>query len=208
MEEKYLLIDLQYLPPISYFSKLIRYQQITFDLYEHFVKSTFRNRCLIAGPNGRLMLSIPLERGKHQHRPIRDIKISYDTGWLKNHWYSIQSSYRSSPYFEFYEDELEPVFNKKYEYLHERNIACFTWICEVLEVDLQWGFTQKYESGNTEMDDQRSKRKPVSGHLENRDTGLPRYKQVFEDRNGFLADMSIMDLIFNEGPNSAVLIKQ
>lgn len=200
-----LLIEMQYLAPIEYYSNILSHQKILIEQFEHFEKSTYRNRCYIAGPNGALRLSIPLEKGKNQHTVIKDVRISYDFAWQKIHWQSLCSVYRTSPYFEFYEDKLSPFYENNFIFLFDFNEQLMMVILQLLDLHPQFSKSTHYEkSYEGSIKDCRSKILP---NKINDFYYPPKYQQVFESNNGFLPNMSIVDLLFCEGPEGVNLLK-
>ncbi len=206
---KPVLIEPMYLPPVAVFALWYRYGSLVWEQHAHYVKGSYRNRCHLAGPNGLLRLSIPLHKGKNQHTPMRKVRISYDHPWQKEHWQSLCSAYRRSPYFEYFEPELKPFYEKTWETLLEFNLALLQWITAALQWDYALALSETFESRPPDMDDYRDRITPrhqpgeiIPGYRS------PRYRQVFEDRTGFLPGLSIADLLFNEGPGAASLIRQ
>lgn len=141
-----ILLELQYLPPIQYFTKFVSHHCIFIEQHEHYIKGTYRNRCHIAGVNGLQRMSIPLKKGKNQQQSIRDVQISYDKSWQSHHWHSIKSAYGNSPYFEYYADKLQPFFKKKYELLVDWNLDLLMVVKSCLSIDCEIKFTEEYVS--------------------------------------------------------------
>lgn len=196
-----ILLTTAYLAPIQYYSKLANYHQIRIETHENFIKQSFRNRCNIYGANGELSLSIPIKKDKPKTK-IKDIRIDYDTNWRKLHWKSIESAYRSSPFFEFYEDDLKPFYEKKYKYLLEFNNEIQEIILEHLELEPNIVFTDHYiTQTENNTDDFREKIHPKKD-IEDVQFKITKYTQVFQDKHGFISNLSIVDLLFNEGPNA------
>lgn len=163
-------------------------------MHEHFVKQSIRNRCEIYGANGKLRLTIPKKRKGSSKTIIKEIKISYKEDWQKLHWNAIESAYKSSPFFEYYQDELEPFFKKKESNLVDFNNKLQEVILELLQEDKCPDFTTSYHH-KTEFSD-----------LRNHDFILDnssKYNQVFMEKYGFIPNLSILDLLFNLGPESS-----
>ena len=194
------IFPLFYLPPVSYFSALnsVNYE-FTLEKEEHFPKQTNRNRTRIYSPNGPLDLFLPVIKGSKYHTKMKDVKISYDFKWQRLHWLSLESCYRNSPYFEYYEDELVPFYQKKYGFLFDYNLNLLQWIFKQLKKAPELQFTTEYIKNIPPEMDYRSKL-----HFKSPDLLFPikQYSQVFEDRAGFLPNMSIVDLLFNQGPQA------
>ncbi|MDR2122026.1 MAG: WbqC family protein [Flavobacteriaceae bacterium] len=188
-----------YFAPVSYFALWLKSEDVHLEQWENFPKQTYRNRCVIQGANGKLPLIIPIEHSGA--RIMKDIKISYASDWQKLHWKSIRSAYQSSPYFEHYENTLIPVFEKKETFLFDMNLKTLDWVNTILKFDFSYQLTDKYIK-DTEGTDAREmfNAKKESPHL------YPEYIQVFSDRFDFMNDLSILDLICNLGPKSAIYI--
>lgn len=191
------IFPLFYLPPINYFSALEAQQFIfTVEKQEHFPKQTHRNRATIASPNGSLDLIIPVIKGSKLHTHFKDVKISYEAKWQRLHWLSLQTCYRSSAYFEFYEDGLAPFYEKQFNFLFDYNLALLEWIIKQLKVSPSIAFTNEYETNYVDTLDLRNaftKKNILVAET------TP-YFQVFSDRNPFIANLSILDLLFSKGP--------
>jgi len=193
------ILSSAYLAPIQYYSKLAQYPACIIEHYEHFTKQTYRSRCDIYSPNGLKTLSVPLVKRDHR-QTVKDLKISYDYDWQKLHWRTLESSYRRSPFFEYFEDDLFPFFHdKKYDYLIDLNEAMQQEILLLLKLKTNYSFTSEYHKTYTDADDYRNiilPKKPVDS---DKTFQSLRYSQVFETRHGFIPNLSIVDLLFNQG---------
>ena len=200
-----LLIESQYFPNLTYYKTLINLDILLIERYEHYQKLSFRNRCYIAGPNGRILLSVPLARGKNQRTVMKDVRISNEEKWQGQHWKTLVSAYRRSPWFEYHEESLGKLYEQPAEFLLDWNMACFEWANNVIGLSHPVAFTDAYnkdpEAGITDLRDTMSPSEAVSA-----DNG-PVYTQVFQERVGFLPNLSILDLIFCEGRRSLELLK-
>jgi hypothetical protein len=199
MIEKGAVLPMFYLPPVEYFVKLNNYKHdILIEREEHFPKQTYRNRANISSPDGVLALVIPVVKGSKMHTKIKDVKISYDFNWQRLHWQSLQACYRRSAYFEYYEDELAPFYEKEFPFLFDYNEQLFHFILKSVKLKPRLGYTENYEPEYPLCNDFRHSISPK------RETDFEQksYIQVFEDRNGFQKNLSIADLLFNQGPHS------
>jgi len=195
------LFPLFYLPPVAYFSKLKEHNfNITIEKHEHFIKQTYRNRVKIASPDGILDLTIPVVKGSKVHTPVKDVKISYDFKWQRLHWLSMQTCYRSSAYFEYYEDGLAYFYEKKFDFLFDYNLELLHWLFKQLKINAQINFSDEYFKELTEGVDLRNS----FAKNENNLVETKNYFQVFSDRNEFIPNLSIVDLLFNQGPQSKI----
>lgn len=194
------IFPLFYLPPVNYFTALnANNYEFLLEKEEHFPKQTNRNRTKIYSPNGPLDLFLPVIKGSKYHTKMKDVKISYDFKWQRLHWLSLESCYRNSAYFEFYEDELAPFYQKKFDYLFDYNLEMLQWIFKQLKKTPELNFTTEYSTEFTPENDYRSKNR--FKELES-GAAIKPYYQVFEDRNGFIPNLSIVDLLFNQGPQA------
>jgi WbqC-like protein family len=194
-----ILTSIAYLPPISWCSLVFKAEKVTIEACEHYQKGTYRNRCHLIGPNGLQKLSIPLLQGKHQQTPIREVKIAYAEAWQKNHWRSICAAYGRAPYFEHYAPFLMPFYQKKYEFLFDFNYEL------LLLIGKKMGYNGVFEFSETWQE------KSVLTPIDYRNTVSfeaaklgnwfepKQYSQVFEEKHGFIADLSILDLLFCSG---------
>ena len=201
------ILSTAYLPPVQYFTKLIKYDDILIEAHENFIKQTYRNRCNIYGANGLLALSIPVKKINTKTK-IKDIVIDYDTNWPKMHWKSIESAYRSSAFFEFYADYLAPFYHKKYQFLIDFNHDIIKMLAEQLEIDINFSYSEKYGfPEKIPFDDFRDIIHPKKKRSDP-DFKEKEYFQVFSDKQGFISNLSIIDLLFNTGPEALQYLKK
>ena len=186
-----ILLSTAYLAPIHYYSKLFASDEVMIEQMDHYVKQTYRNRCVIAAPDGPLALTIPTVKPDTEKAPVRDIRISDHGNWRHLHWRALQSAYGRTPFFEFYEDDFRPFFQPGWEYLADFNRQLLHTVCGLI------GFRPRL------ADTTAFRRVP--------DWPLPQgperpYYQVFAPRHGFLPGLSIVDLLFNMGPESILYL--
>jgi hypothetical protein len=188
------LLATAYFGPISYYAILLQHPDCSIELHENFVKQSIRSRCDIYGANGKLQLTIPKQRNGSDKTIIKEIQISYKQSWQKEHWKAIVSSYNSSPYFEYYKDEFLPFFEKEEILLFNFNNKLQAAMLKVLHEKKDVKNTTEYlHEGN--FSDLRNHKWNL-GKQE-------KYDQVFMEKHGFIANLSILDLLFNLGPESA-----
>ena len=200
-----IIFDLQYFPPITFFVTLYEETNVYLDIYEIYRKMSFRNRCLIAGSQKIMSLSVPLKDGRNQQLPMNEVLISDSEKWQSRHFKSIQSSYNRSPFFEHYQEELALLFHNPVDHLADWNIKCLNWVKKKTGWPAEVHFTKTAIPFQAEGTDDR------------RDLVLPKnynswkpvkYRQVFEERTGFIPNLSILDLLFNTGPQSGELLRE
>ncbi|ETN97066.1 WbqC family protein [Zhouia amylolytica] len=193
------LLHPTYFPSISHFVTIAN-KEIIFEVEDNYQKQTYRNRTFIYSPNGKQLLSIPIKHAKGTgRRKYKDVQIDNGFSWKKQHWKSIETAYRTSPYFEFYEDEIAPIFQKKHRFLMDLNFETIELISECLqfEIEIQKTDTFQINPENNIIDFRslvESKKEPIFN--------FDNYIQVFGDKHGFIENLSIIDLLFNEGPNA------
>lgn len=201
-----ILLEIQYLPPVQYFTLLAMYPAVCLEQNEHYVKGSYRNRCHIAAVNGVQRLSIPLRKGKNRQQPIRDVGIAYDEPWRAQHWQAIRTAYGNSPFFEYYEDALRPFYTgKKYDFLWDWNYDLLMLMVKSFRLQTEIRLSEKYETAPVGIVDARNM---ISPKNEGVDFHPVYYPQVFEDRHGFLANLSGLDLLFCTGPEAARILRE
>ena len=190
-----------YFGPISCWKQIIN-SNILWDVHQNYIKQTYRNRTFIHSANGLQILTVPVKHSKNKFSML-EAKIDNSIAWQKNHWRSIESAYSSSPFFEFYKDSLEKIYIKEYIYLTKFNFDIIKLILEWTDIEMKSELSKDYKIGYENSLDLRK-------NMENKKYSCSenlKYRQVFSDKNGFLNDLSIIDLIFNEGPNSISYLK-
>lgn len=192
-----------YFPPISYMKQVISADQLWWECCEYYERQTYRNRCYIASANGAMSLNIPVERVSGEKIRTKDIRISDHDNWRHNHWQSIVSAYNMSPFFEFYEDDIAPFFHKKWDFLLDFNLEILAKMLELLQIEKEIKLTDKYDVILPQnVVDLRREFHPKVIRGENHHS----YYQVFDTKNGFLPDLSVMDLLFNMGNESILYL--
>jgi hypothetical protein len=196
--------------PVQYFVHLTR-GPVIIEKYANYSRQTYRNRYIIAAANKPLSLSIPVEKGNATKIPDKDVRIAYHTPWQKNHLRSIISAYNASPFLEFYIDDLMPFFEKKYTFLMDFNLKATELICNLLELNTQISFSETYiqEPPKDEILDMRDRIHPKRPFKTEDPVFQPlSYNQVFDERHGFVANLSVLDLLFNKGPEARMILEK
>lgn len=198
-----------YLAPVQYFSKLYGAPRIVEERCDHYVKQTYRNRCIIAGPNGPQALTIPVERNGAEKTATRDVRISDHGNWRHLHWNALVSNYKNSPFFEYYADDFRPFYEKRYEFLVDFNEALRHTVCELLNLRPDVSTSQEYvDAAAAGLDDFRESIHPKADHTADTSFCAHPYYQVFAARTGFLPNLSIADLLFNMGPEARIVLRK
>lgn len=198
-----ILIHPSYFPSISHFVAIAQAGRVTFEVDDNYQKQTYRNRMFIYSPNGLQLLNIPIKHSKDTHQKTRDVKLETAFDWQKQHFKSLEAAYRSSPFFEYFEDAFVPIFEKKHTYLLDLNYQSMELVSKCLRLDFVFDETAEYFHEVTDKTDLR--------HLINgkKDTAqLEPYTQVFGDKHGYLNNLSILDLLFNEGRHALDYLKR
>ena len=191
--------DLQYFTSINSMIDIANASSVLFDRKSLFKKSSFRNRMMLAGPKGQVLLSIPIIGGRNIKVPYGEVRIDYKTDWQKNHYRTIETLYGKSPWFDQYQPELKILFESRFDYLFEWNLTCFKWVIQKLNIKLTILDLPLPSIGLEKIVVKEDSYSPSNfSNIENK--LLIKYPQVFEDRIGFLANLSTLDLLFNEGP--------
>jgi len=198
-----MLIELQCFPPIHFFVEALIQKEVVLEAHENYRKGSYRNRYHIAGPNGLQRLSIPLSGGKHQQQPIQEVSISYEENWQNQHWRSISAAYGRAPFFIHYEDEIKAVLFNKSESLWTFNKTVLDCCTELLDLELDYRLSKEFlKIPSIEQNDRRNHFLPKNDEKQSKSTDSVHYPQVFQEKNGFLPNLSILDLIFCQGPQA------
>jgi hypothetical protein len=189
-----ILIHPGYFPSISHFVAIAQSDLVTFEMDDNFQKQTNRNRMYIYSPNGIQLLNIPVKHSKEAHQKTKDVKLETAFDWQKQHFKSLEAAYRTSPFFEYFEDDIAPVFHKKHTFLMDLNFETMSVVSKCLGLAFDYNETTVYFR---EVLDKTDFRTLINGK---KDTSVfESYTQVFEEKHGFLNNLSILDLLFNEG---------
>ena len=200
------LLSTTYFGPVQWYQKLHRAEYVQVEQWESFQKQTYRNRCLIATTQGFQALTVPTERGGSPL--IKDTRISDHGNWRHLHWNALQSAYGESPFFEYYQDDIRPFFEQRWDYLLDFNEAIRTKICELIDIQPKVTLTKEFTVYSLQFTDDysatidfRSAIRPKNP-LPDPDFEPKPYYQVYQQKHGFLPNLSILDLLFNMGPES------
>ena len=208
MDQAIPLSVLTYFPTISLLAGWAGRKVVYLEAQEHYQKGSYRNRCHLAGPNGLLRLSVPLEKGKHQQTPIREVRIAYRQDWHRPHWQSIQTAYGNAPFWEYYAPELEAILADPPELLWDLNLSLLQAILRALQWNPQLELTETYllpsRSSLIPLTDHR----PLAQVKSDPACDFPSYPQVFTEKHGFLPNLSILDLLFCQGPAASIYLAQ
>jgi hypothetical protein len=198
------IVQPSYFSPIAQYAAIIRSEEIVFEIADNFQKQTYRNRCYICSPNGKQLLNIPIKRFPNGKQKTKDVLIDYDTdNWQKNHLKSFQATYRSSPFFEFYEDELLAIFGKKHKFLLDLNLDTHFFVMDALQEEKKYSMTKSFQL-TTKEDDFRC----LANAKLKFDLKLPTYTQMFDEKHGFIENLSILDLLFMMGPSAEIYLQK
>ena len=197
------LLSTTYFGPIQWYQKLYRAEHVEIEQWESFQKQTYRNRCLIATANGVQALTVPVEHGDSPL--IKDIRLSDHGNWRHLHWNALQSAYGESPFFEYYQDDIRPFFERHWTFLLDFNEEIRQKMCELIDIQPNVSYTEGFIPEESPLTSYRTAISPK--HPQDDPDFLPkRYYQVYEQKHGFLPNLSILDLLFNMGPESIFLL--
>lgn len=196
------LIYPTYLPNIATYMVMVQKNEVIFEVHDSYQKQTYRNRCYIYGANGKLSLNIPVHYSQNNRQNTKAIKIDNSSKWQSTHWKSIESAYKTSPFFEYYEDDLVKLFSSTKTYLLDFNFECIAAINSCLGYDMSESKSKQFTKTNSETD----YRFLVNARQETK-VKTPNYIQVFQDKHGFINNLSVLDLLCNEGPNALNFLK-
>jgi hypothetical protein len=185
-----------YFSPIAQYVAITKTENLFFEVEDNYQKQTYRTRCYIYSANGKQLLNIPIQH--NQSKKTKDIKIDVSFRWQKQHIKALQIAYRSSPYFEFYEEDVLAVFDKMTPFLLDLNMKCQEVMFDLLQLEIPYTPTKEYIKEYTDISDMRSLANTKSKQQYNFD----QYIQVFSEKLGFIENLSILDLLFMEGPNA------
>lgn len=207
MNQKNLLLSSAYFPPVHYMALISGAEKTFIEKEENYLKQTYRNRCIILSANGPIILSVPVRLGSFHKIPLKEIKIDYSRRWQKLHLRGITASYGSSPFFEFYYHQIESVINNSYEWLIDLNMNSLMVMSDILKSTACISYTSIFHPVSKEQNDFRyliSPKKAIQKNIFN----FSEYYQVFSDRTGFVPGLSILDLLFNVGPDAPAYLDE
>lgn len=199
-----ILLHPSYFPSIAQCVAMVQAKSVSFEVCDNYQKQTYRNRMNIYGSQGKLALTAPVIYSQRNRQRYKEIIICNDENWQEQHWKSIQSSYSSSPFFEFYEHDLIPLFKEETTQLMAFNFKCLKAILECLQLELTYDKTTEFELHPNSKKDYRY----LINHRKETPQRFHPYVQVFDDKHGFIPNLSVLDLIFNEGPNAQLYLEK
>lgn len=205
-----ILLSSAYLAPVQYYTKLLRHSAGTayIEGWDSYIKQTYRNRCVIADANGPLALTIPTEKTAEGKCLMRDIRISDHGNWRHQHWNALEAAYRHTPFFQYYEDDFRPFYEKKIPFLYDFNLQLTELVCSLIGLKTTLEPTGGYVHIPDGMADFRTLITPKARWEEDTAFHPAAYYQVFKEKHGFIPNLSIVDLLFNMGPESILTLHE
>ncbi|WP_299522030.1 WbqC family protein [Winogradskyella sp.] len=201
---QHILLYPAYFPNIAHFVAMVNAEMVYFEVCDNYQKQSYRNRAEIYGSNGKIALTVPVSYTQKNRQLYKDVKIANEDNWQLQHLKSLQSAYSTSPFFEYYVDDLMPLFEKSFTYILDFNLKCFEILIDSLQINLATSNTSVFEKEPNDKIDYRllvNRNHKLKSHLDD-------YTQVFKEKHGFIPNLSILDLLFNEGPNTELYLKR
>lgn len=207
MMEKTLLLAAAYLGSVDFYARLYGCNKVCIEQWDHYVKQTYRNRCRILAAGGVVQtLTVPVVKPEYEKMPYKDIRISDHGNWRHLHWQALVSAYRNSPYFEYYEEDFLPFYTRKYEFLLDFNLSLQEMICKLIGIETDVELTSHYID-TAEAKFYRDYREIADPGRKDCTINVGPYYQVFPTSEGFQPNLSIVDLLFNMGPESLIVLR-
>ena len=196
------LIHPTYFPSISHFAAMLQADSVVFEADDNFQKQTNRNRMYIYSANGIQMLNIPIKHNKNIRQKYKDVQLETAFNWQKQHFKSLEAAYRTSPYFEFFEDDIRPIFEKQHTFLMDLNLEIHDILTDCLGIEIPYSKTEEYFKEPAQIDFRH-----LADGKKDPNVFEP-YTQVFDDKHGFINNLSVLDLLFNEGRHAVDYLKR
>lgn len=203
-----MLLSSAYLPPIWYFAKLFACdgKEVQVECWDHYVKQTYRNRCHILAADGMMPLTVPVDKGEAAKCWMKDVRISDHGNWRRQHWNALETAYAGTPFFLYYEDDFRPFYEQRFDFLYDFNLQLTELCCNLIDIHPRLIPTEEYRPEG-EGDDFRDMIHPKHDFAVDACFTPAPYWQVFGDRFGFTPNLSVVDLLFNMGPESIFVLK-
>ena len=197
------LIYPTYFPNIAHFVAMVHSNKVYLEVCDNYQKQSYRNRTKILGANGKLALTVPVAYSQKNRQLYKDVKIANENDWQLKHLKSLQSAYRMSPFFEFYIDDLMPLFKNQFDFILDFNLQCFEILLDCMQIELIAEKTKIFEKepkGKTDLRAMALRNFKIKS--------FNNYTQVFSEKHGFISNLSILDLLFNQGPNTELYLRK
>lgn len=204
-----MLLSSAYLPPVWYFAKLFACdgKEVQVECWDHYVKQTYRNRCHIMAADGMMSLTVPVDKGAEAKCCVKDVRISDHGNWRHQHWNALETAYAGTPFFLYYEDDFRPFYERRFEFLYDFNLQLTELCCDLIDIHPRLLSTAEYSMGERD-DDFRDVIHPKHDIAVDASFTPAPYWQVFGDRFGFTPNLSVVDLLFNMGPESILVLQK
>lgn len=204
---KEVLLQSMYWGPVHYYTKVYNASALIIEQHDHYAKQTYRNRCDIVSANGKMSLTVPVEKRKNPKTPVKDIRLFSEYSWQRVHIKSLETAYNSTPFFEYYFDDVLPVLTKKWDFLIDLNAATLEALFFMLDKRIPFSLSKSYEVEPESLDLRNTILPKNDAYKNDADFSPKPYYQVFSDKYGFLENLSILDLLFNMGPETIDVLR-
>lgn len=201
------ILPTAYNPSIFYFVLLNSYKNVLIEIYDHYTKQTYRNRCIILSPNGKIVLSVAVKKGNEHKIKLNEVEPDYTQGWVHNHLKAIETTYYPTPFFDIIYPDIKKIINHQYKYLFELNEQLLLYYLDILQIETNYSYTNEYFESSETVKDFRENYHPKKEYITKYNFLETPYYQTFS-KNNFISELSIIDLLFHLGSEAGKYIRE